>query len=71
MALVAGGVPFEFRQPPFPPIRRRRAVPAAAVPMPETAVNENGGFVFRQNDVGTAGKFPFVQPKAKTHAMKL
>ena len=29
------------------------AILAAFVPMPETAVNEDGGFVFGQNDVGT------------------
>jgi hypothetical protein len=71
MALVAGGVAIQFGQPPFPSIGGRRAVLAAAMPMPETAVNENRGVIFRQNDVGTAGKFSDVQPKAKALAMKL
>jgi hypothetical protein len=49
---VAGGVAVEFGQPPFAPDCRRRAVLATAMPMPETAVNEDGGFVFGKKDVG-------------------
>jgi len=51
MKFVAGGVAFEFLQPPGVTVRRCRAIPAAAMPVPEAAVNENGGFVFRENDV--------------------
>ena len=48
---VAGGVAVEFRQPPFAPVRRRRAVLAALMPVPEAAVNEDGGFMFLQEDI--------------------
>jgi hypothetical protein len=34
-------------------MRWRGAILTTFVPMPETAVNEDGGFVFGQNDVGT------------------
>ena len=74
MELVARGVAVEFGEPPFAPVRRRRAVLAACVPVPvcfarertsqsrETnwqglgsppAVDEDGGFVFGEEDVGT------------------
>jgi hypothetical protein len=33
-------------------------------------VNEDDGFVFGQNDVGTAGQFAVVQPEAVAHAME-
>jgi len=52
MAFVTRGITVEFRQPPFPPVRRRRAIIAIPVAMPETAVNENRCLIFRQNDVG-------------------
>jgi hypothetical protein len=51
MKFVTGGVPFEFGDPPFAAVRRRRAVLTAAMPMPEAAVNEDGGFVFREKNV--------------------
>ena len=51
MKFVAHGVAVEFGQPPFAAIRRRRAVLAAFVPMPEAAVDEDGGFVFRKEDI--------------------
>src|SRR5688572_12700257 len=53
MQLVARGVAVQFRQPPFAAVRRRRAVLATLMPMPKAAVDEDGGFVFRQKDVGT------------------
>src|SRR5438128_7505256 len=52
MEFVAGGVAFEFLQPPGAAMRWRRAVLAAAVAMPKAAVNEYGGFVFRKNNIG-------------------
>lgn len=52
MHLVPRGVAFEFFQPPFAPMRRRRAVFAAAVAMPKTSMDEDGRFIFRQHDVG-------------------
>jgi hypothetical protein len=70
MELVAGDVAVELRQPPLPTVRWRGAVPATAMSMPKAAVNEDGGFVFQQNDVGTAGEFSDVQPKAVAHPMK-
>src|SRR6266545_7377802 len=50
MNFVARGVAFELRQPPFAAVGRRRAVFAAAMPVPEAAVNEYRGFVFRQKN---------------------
>ena len=47
---VAGGVAFEF-QPSGATMRWRRAVLAAAMTMPKTAVNEVGGFVFRKKNI--------------------
>ena len=55
MRFVAHGVTIEFGEPPFATMRRRRAVLAAAVPMPEAAVNKDGSLVFWQNDVGRDG----------------
>lgn len=46
MNLVACGIPIQFRQPEFSAVRRCRAVFATFMPMPEAAVNEDGGFVF-------------------------
>jgi len=51
MQLVARGVAIEFFQPPFAPVRGRGAVLAAAMPMPETAVDENRNALFYQNNV--------------------
>ena len=52
MNFVARGVTIEFGEPPFATMRRRRAIPATAMSMPEAAVNKDGGLVFWQNDVG-------------------
>ena len=52
MEFVARGVAVEFGEPPIAAVRRRRAVLAPAMPMPEAAVDEDGGFVFREKDVG-------------------
>ncbi len=41
MQLVARGIAFEFFKPPLAPMRGRGAVFAAAMPMPETAVDED------------------------------
>ena len=60
MVFIAFGVAVEFCQPPFAPVRGRSAVLAAFVAMPEAAVNEDDGFVFGQNDVGTAGQLAVV-----------
>ncbi len=70
MPPVAGGVAVEFGQPPGTAVRGRGAVFAAAMPMPEAPVNEDGRPVFRQNNVGTAGKFSHMKPKAIAQLMK-
>jgi hypothetical protein len=51
MQFVAGGVAVEFFQPPIAPVRGRSAIPATAMPMPETTVDENGNPLFRQNEI--------------------
>lgn len=33
-------------------------------------MNEDDGFVFRQDDVGAAGEFAVVQPEAVAHAVE-
>ena len=53
MHFVARGVAFEFLHPPGATMRWRRAVPASAMSMPETPVNEDGDFVFRKNNIGS------------------
>jgi hypothetical protein len=53
MDFVAGGVAFEFLHPPDAAVRGCRAIPAPAMPMPEAAVDEDGDFVFRKDNVGT------------------
>jgi hypothetical protein len=55
-------VAVEFRQPPFAPVRRRGAILTTFVPMPETAVNEEGGFVFGQEDIDGDGAAPHPNP---------
>jgi hypothetical protein len=52
MTFVAGGIAFNFVDPEGAPVHGRGAVPAAAMPMPETAMDENRRFVSGQNDVG-------------------
>ena len=52
MQLVAGGVTVEFGQPPFAPVRGRGAVPATAMPMPETTMDKNCDAMLWHNNVG-------------------
>jgi len=52
MELITSGIAFEFVDPESAPVRGRGAVPAAAMAVPETAVDENGDFVLGQSDVG-------------------
>src|SRR5437762_9045069 len=40
------------------------------MPMPEAAVNENHGFVFRKNDIRATWQLLSMQPKAITHPMQ-
>ena len=51
MKFVARGVAIEFGQPPFAAVRRRRAVLAAFVPMPEASMDEDGDALFHQHEV--------------------
>ena len=64
--LVASGVAVEFRQPPFAAVRRRRAVLAAFVSVPEAAVNEDSGLMLGEHDVRFARQFLSVQTKTKS-----
>ena len=59
MHFIPRRVPVEFLQPECASIRGRRAVLATFVAMPEAAVNEDDGFVFRQDDVR---RYPFWIP---------
>lgn len=52
---IARGVAVEFFQPEFAAVRGHGAVFTAAVPMPETAVDEDRGFVFGQENIGRHG----------------
>ena len=52
MHLISRRIPVEFREPPFTTAGRSRTVFTTLMPMPEAAVDEDGGFVFRQDDVG-------------------
>jgi len=70
MAFIAFGIAIEFGQPPFASMSWYSSSFAAFVAMPEAAVNEDDGFVFGQNDVGTAGQFAVVQSEAVAHAMQ-
>ena len=60
MTFIAFGVAVEFFQPPFAAVCGRGAVLATFVAMPEAAVNEDDGFVFGQDYVGTAGQLAVV-----------
>jgi hypothetical protein len=60
MQFIARRIAIEFRQPEFLPVRGRGAVFTAFVSVPKTAGDEDGGFVFRQDDVhGNEARFQF------------
>lgn len=67
---VADGVAIQFREPPFPTVRRRRAILAAAMPMPEAAVDKDDRLVFHQHHVRPSGKFLSVQPETITEPVQ-
>jgi hypothetical protein len=56
MEFVPGGVAFEFFNPEFAAVGGGGAVFAAAMSMPEAAVDEDDGFVFGEDDVGFSGE---------------
>jgi len=53
MEFVPSGIAIQFREPPCAPVRGCGAVFATAMPMPETAVDENGRFVFWYDNIRT------------------
>lgn len=61
VSLFVGG---EFGLPEFAARGGQGGVLAALVLVPETAVDEDGDFVFRQYDVGRAGKVFSMQTEA-------
>jgi len=67
MSFIALRISIKLSQPPFPAIRRCRAILTSFMPMPKTAVDKNHRFVFRQDDVGAAGEFAVVQTEAIAH----
>jgi hypothetical protein len=70
MLLITRGVALQLGQPPFATVRRCRAVFAAAMPMPEAAMDENGRFVSREDDVGLSRQILHMEPKPKAHPME-
>ena len=52
--LVSADVVIELLLPELNPTFRHISVPASAVPMPVTAMNEDGDLIFRKIDVGMA-----------------
>jgi len=67
--LVPAGVSFELGDPPFAPVRWCGAVLAAAMAMPEAAVDEDDRFVFRENDIRLSRKGFYMETKAEAHPM--
>jgi len=78
MPFIPRRIAIEFRQPELPPIRRRRAILTALVPMPEATMNEDGGFVFGENDVRAnetrlyifGNRHSDMEPKAIAHPVQ-
>lgn len=60
----------EFRFPKRDVAFGRIALLATVVPMPEAPMNENGGGVASENDVGLAGECLSVQPEAEARPMQ-
>jgi hypothetical protein len=70
MNFVPRSISVQFLQPEFPAVRWRRAILALLVPVPEAAVDEDHGFVFRQDDIRFTGQIVDVQPKPVAHPMQ-
>lgn len=51
MQLVPRSIPVQFRQPPLATIRGRSAILTALMPVPKAAMDEDRGFVFRQQNI--------------------
>lgn len=67
---VASRVAFELLHPERAVVRRRRAIPATAMAMPEATVNEDNGLVLRQHNVGLARQSFSVKAKSKAQPVK-
>ena len=52
MQLVAHRIAFQLAHPPFPPVRRRRAVPAATMACPKQPWTKMATRYFGRDDVG-------------------
>ena len=70
MEFVAGGVAFEFGDPEFAAVGWGGAVDAATVAVPEAAVDEDGGFVFGEDNVGATGEVFGVEAEAVAEAVQ-
>jgi len=70
VALVAGGVAFEFFAPPRPAGFWNAGVFAIPMEMPEAPVHENADPVARENNVGISRKVAAVKPEAVAHGMQ-
>lgn len=70
---IASRFPIYLLPPPRPARFRQTEMRAVLVSVPEAAVNEDHGVVFRQDDVGSAGKrfvFRAVHREAVAHAVQ-
>ena len=56
VAEVAGAVAVDFHGPPIAAGLREAEVFAVFVAVPEAAMDEDDGVVFRQDEIGTAGE---------------
>ena len=57
--------------PKLPIVSRRRAVLAARMPVPETAVNEHRNATTHENDIRIAWQVLAMKSKSITHFMEL
>jgi hypothetical protein len=60
----------ELRPPEILAILRHRSALTALVLMPKTPMNEDGDFVFRENQIRRALQVAPMQPKAEAHCMR-
>jgi hypothetical protein len=70
MHFIPRRIPAEFLQPELASIRWCRAIPATVVPMPEAAVDEDHGFVFRENNIRLSWKVLHMQTEPIPHPMQ-
>lgn len=70
MLLVVCNISREFLRPVLPVALGGGCDLASFVPVPETAMDENHGPVFRQDDVRLAGEGGHVKPEAVSRAVQ-